>query len=472
MTEDSQRRMRGYGPFQEGAEPPAQIAAASQAASMAAGNAAADQPIPDRRGTQPAGALDPGRAADSPHDGAQLMSPGPSEAPRLTAPVGPHFTGPAAPHADGRPFAGDAANGRPVTDDGFDSMGLPPSSGGPYFTGSAAPQSADTGLDAMGLARAKAGPHFTAQPGAQPITGDSTGLPPTSGGPRFTAQPTTGDLTAPPPTSGGPYFTAQPTGDFPAPPPTSGGPYSAGLQPTSGDPYSPQGGYPAPGRRIEPSPPPQRSRLLIGILAGLAAGLLLFGTGGYVVGQSRVAKPVPAPSTPEPTPSDELGVFEQSQVALNQTHFPSEQLATLSQGWLPRLSSCLRDGETGGPSLNAGEKARVRCTLSGMSVIFVEYASIVDRDKAQVKALGQNVDARALTPGVGAATQRAAPSGRTTGNYVEYAYKLTEGGNTRTVAGIWWDDARTPTAAYLLAYWADGVGQSWEPMRDLWSRYA
>ena len=61
---------------------------------------------------------------------------------------------------------------------------------------------------------------------------------------------------------------------------------------------------------------------------------------------------------------------------------------------------------------------------------------------------------------------------RTEGNYVEYAYRLTERGTTRTVSGLWWDDAQAPVAGYLLAYWKDGVGESWAPMRDLWSRYA
>jgi hypothetical protein len=37
---------------------------------------------------------------------------------------------------------------------------------------------------------------------------------------------------------------------------------------------------------------------------------------------------------------------------------------------------------------------------------------------------------------------------------------------------MWWDDARTPVAGYLLAYWKEGLGEKWEPMRDLWSRYA
>jgi hypothetical protein len=107
-----------------------------------------------------------------------------------------------------------------------------------------------------------------------------------------------------------------------------------------------------------------------------------------------------------------------------------------------------------------------------MSVIFVEYVDVAGRDKARVKVLGENVDARTLTPGVGATVQRPAPSGRTTGNYVEYAYKITEQGRARTVSGLWWDDAQTPTAAYLLAYWTEGMGESWAPIRDIWTRYA
>jgi hypothetical protein len=107
-----------------------------------------------------------------------------------------------------------------------------------------------------------------------------------------------------------------------------------------------------------------------------------------------------------------------------------------------------------------------------MTAIFVEYTSAAARDKARVTTLGQNVDARTLTPGVGPATEKAAPSGRTSGNYVEYAYRLTENKATRTVSGLWWDDAQTPVAAYFLAYWKEGVGESWAPMRDIWARYA
>ncbi|MEV6848048.1 hypothetical protein [Actinoplanes sp. NPDC051411] len=212
---------------------------------------------------------------------------------------------------------------------------------------------------------------------------------------------------------------------------------------------------------------------MIGLVAGLVAGLLVFGIGGFFAGRATAPAAAPKPKAgPTASPTGKLGVFEQSQVVLNQPHFAGTGLVGLSQGWLPFISSCSRSGEPGGPKLNAGEKARVRCTLNGMSAFFVEYNSIADRDSARDNTLKQNVDARTLTPGAAAATQGPAPSGRTTGNYVEYAYKLTEGGVTRPVAAIWWDDAQLPVAGYLLAYWKEGLGESWDPMRDLWARYA
>jgi len=223
------------------------------------------------------------------------------------------------------------------------------------------------------------------------------------------------------------------------------------------------------GRRIEPSPPPDRGRLIVGIVAGLVAGLLVFGTGGWFAGRATAPK---SATTVASSSAPRLGVFEQSQVALNRPHFTSTGLAAIADGWLPYLSSCGRNGEHGGPRLNPGEKSRVRCTLDGMSAMFVAYGSVSDLDAARAKTLGQNVDARTLTPGVATATQRPAPSGRTSGNYVEYAYKVTEGGTVRPVAGLWWDDGHTLAAAYLLAYWKEGLGEKWQPMRDLWSRYA
>ena len=270
---------------------------------------------------------------------------------------------------------------------------------------------------------------------------DAYGLPvsPTSGGGRFGMEPVPGD----------PF----------------------GVEPVPGDPFGFDTSM-SRGPRIEPSPPPQRGKFLLGAVTGLLAGLLVFGVGAFFVG--RLTAGPGDPAAPQPvgaSAAPSLGVYEQSQVVVNQAKFAGA-LAPLTQAWLPYLSGCDRSGAAGGPGLNRGEKTRVRCRFDGMSVVFVEYASIADRDKARVKILSQNVDARTLTPGVGAAGERAAPSGRTSGNYVEFAYTVDENKRKQTVAGIWWDDAATPVAAYMLGFWQTGVGESWAPMREVWARYA
>lgn len=58
-----------------------------------------------------------------------------------------------------------------------------------------------------------------------------------------------------------------------------------------------------------------------------------------------------------------------------------------------------------------------------------------------------------------------------TGNYAEYAYPASSGERAgQVVAGVWWDGDRSPVAGYLVAYWDEGLGQSSEPLRDLWHR--
>jgi hypothetical protein len=347
---------------------------------------------------------------------------------------------------------------------GHDQYGLDPAStsgGSERFGSSSRP--APGGLDQYGL-----------DPAPNSGAPDRFGLDPTphSGGPSpFNADPA--------PISGAPDrfgldpapHSGRPNPFNADPAPISGAPDRFGLDPApAGDPYG-FGSAVNRGPRIEPSPPPQRNRLIIGLIAGLLAGLVVFGAGGYFLGRSTgSAAPDPAP-TAEPSAAPSLGVYEQSQLALNQAKLTGA-LAPISHAWLPHLSTCVRNGDPGGPSLNKGEKTRVRCRFDGMSVIFVEYPTVAERDKARVKTLSQNVDARTLTPGVGPAADRAAPSGRTTGSYVEYAYTVTENNRKQTVGGIWWDDAQTPVAGYMLAYWKDGVGESWAPMREVWTRYA
>ncbi|MFI5491162.1 hypothetical protein [Actinoplanes sp. NPDC051859] len=218
-----------------------------------------------------------------------------------------------------------------------------------------------------------------------------------------------------------------------------------------------------------PTPKQPRSRFVIPILAGLVVGLLLFGTGGWFLGRSNAPDPDPTPTVvaqPTPTPSAS-GVYERSQISINRPKFAG-LLSPVAEGWLPHISGCARNGDKDGPALNKGERVRVRCEMDAMSVVFVEYATFADRDKARNVVIGQAHDAASFAPGVEPSGERVTPSGRVNGYYAEHAYRADD----RTVAGIWWDNSRTPVGAYLLAYWKEGVDEKWEPIRDIWSRYA
>ncbi|GAA2473600.1 hypothetical protein [Winogradskya humida] len=223
------------------------------------------------------------------------------------------------------------------------------------------------------------------------------------------------------------------------------------------------------GPRIEPTPRQPKGRFILPALAGLVVGLLLFGTGGWFLG--RAMSDGSGGSTVADKPATggnrNLGPYESNQVALNAPKFSGE-LTTIADGWLPRLSNCSRSGDKDGPTLANGEKVRVRCQFDAISMFFIEYNTPADRDRARVSSLGQNVDARALTPGVADAGSRKTPSGRTEGNYIEYAYQV----DGRTVAGLWWDDYATPVGAFMLAYWDKDMGQKWDGVREVWGNCA
>jgi hypothetical protein len=493
VTEDSPSRTRGYGSFDEGAEPTAPIPAQPTGAEQQA----------DAEST-PAGG-DPAGGHGAPFPGATVdrsesVTPGdvnvpPSAQNGVTPPASaPSGSSPAAP-----------AYAQAGNSDASQQIPAQPSYGHsfPAVPGASTPDQGAVVAYPQPMPEQQPMPHpqqptTQPQPQQQPVPQQPVPqqpvpphpVTPTGVNPHATyPDPTSAFPASGAPSSGAPSsaFPASgvPVSGTPATSPVSGNPAtgSPAYGPFQSDNYSWDSAPASPppyefssfsGRRIEPSPPPDRSRLVMGLIAGLVAGLLVFGVGGFFAGRATGGKAAPkvtATATASPA-AGKLGVFEQSQLTLNQPHFAGTGLVTISQGWLPYLSSCSRSGEPGGPALNPGEKARVRCTLDGMSAIFVEYDSIAARDKARVKTLSQNVDARTLTPGVGAAAQRSTPSGRITGNYVEYAYKLTEGGVTRPVAAVWWDDAQTPVAGYLLAYWKEGLGESWDPIRDLWARYA
>jgi hypothetical protein len=420
-------------------------------------------PLTYPQGTQPGGDQTSitRPVASSASDGAAAPAP----ANEVTSGASPIQSGGA---GDYGPFHGGAdqvggSYGPPIsgTDPVYgDPSANPAAVGDPAY--SAAPTSgADPGQTYGAMPTAGATPTSGADPayGAAPISGagpsPTYGAMPTSGAGPTPAYGTT-------PTSGGPGPTS-------SPPSWSATDATSGPTPDSYG-FSVSPSY-NPGPRIEPTPKQPKSRLLLPALAGLLTGLVIFGTGGWFLGRSTAdpATPAPTQSTSAPIdPKATLPPYEQNQVTINQPKFTGP-LAPVARGWLPHLSGCQRNGEKDGPVLNKGEKTRVRCEMDAMSVIFVEYATIADRDKARVKTLGQNVDARTLTPGAaGAAVERATPSGRSNGNYVEYAYQA----SGKTVAGIWWDDSATPVAAYLLAYWKEGTGEKWEPMRDVWARYA
>ena len=417
-----------YGPFQGGGNAGMPMSYESQPTSGPTGVTPGSDPVGPADvtpGGSPAGLPygAPGPVYGSPGSGAPVYNTGPTyeEPPSWQTPEHSSPTsGAAHPHT---PISGTGAGAGPVSGAG---------------TGAGAGPLSGVGTGA--------GPTF----GAGPISGAGAGA---GAGAGFTFGPG--------PTSGA---GAGPTS---SPPSWSATDPISGSTPTP-DPF----GFPySPGPRIEPTPKPPKSHTLIPALAGLLAGLVIFGTGGWFLGTSTSTTPDPVTppqaSAPASAPAA-LPPYEQNQVAINQPKFTGP-LPPVAQGWLPHLSGCSRSGEKGGPTLAKGEKSRVRCEMDAMSVIFVEYRTVADRDKARVKTLGQNVDARTLTPGVGEAVpQRATPSGRVNGNYVEYAYQT----SGRTVSGIWWDDSATPVAAYLLAYWKEGTGQKWEPMRDVWTRYA
>lgn len=226
-----------------------------------------------------------------------------------------------------------------------------------------------------------------------------------------------------------------------------------------------------PPRIVPSSPRPTGSRLVTGLLVGLLVGLVLFGSAGYLAG-ANLAHPAPAashaPNAPTATATG-LPVFERNQLALNRDKVKGD-LALLASSWLPYLSSCVNSEEKGGPKLNAGEAFRVGCKYGGVSVTFVQYASVSDRDKSRARRVQWNTDAKQTMPGVADPTDKRTTSGNTHGNYLEYGFKSSD--DSRVLAGLWWDNTDTPVAAYLVADWHDVLGENWAPLRDLWQRYS
>jgi hypothetical protein len=222
--------------------------------------------------------------------------------------------------------------------------------------------------------------------------------------------------------------------------------------------------------RIEPSPP-RKPRLGLGILIGVLAGLLVFGTAGYFVGRAMAPEAKAQPTTsPTPRPTGSLPAYEAGQLELNRKKFTGD-LATIAEPWLASVGGCSNSADQFGPKLDAGEQTRVFCELNNLSVFFVQYKSMADRDTKRATRQKQNSDAQALTPGAAGPSQKTTPSGKATGNYIEYAYRGGSGNQARTTSGIWWEMDKAPVAAFIEVYWSD-IGEKWDPLRDVWQRYS
>jgi hypothetical protein len=220
-----------------------------------------------------------------------------------------------------------------------------------------------------------------------------------------------------------------------------------------------------------------RSRPPVGALVlGLLLGLILFGSTGYVVGARAADSTVDtapaavggagdpsASGSPAPAPS----ATEDARTATNR-RVVGPALASLTESWLPALADCISSSEAGGPVRQQGEQYRVLCAVNTIGVYFVQYGSAADLSKVRTTRQKQNADAARIAPGAARiAAERSGASGRTTGRYIEFAYRV--GG--RTMNGIWWDDTASATAAYVETQWTDGA-DGWRPLRDIWERYS
>ncbi|MER7275132.1 hypothetical protein ABT369_11785 [Dactylosporangium sp. NPDC000244] len=225
----------------------------------------------------------------------------------------------------------------------------------------------------------------------------------------------------------------------------------------------------------EGSAPSSGSRLWLGVLIGVLAGLLIFApTGWYVGGQlfGSAAKDGPGPVAPSASAQPGLGVYESTQLRLNKTLFNGE-MATMAEPWLPYISRCTKaGGEGGGAKLPQNEQLRITCQLGNMQVFFVEFKSAADREAELTTRKQQNGDAAQLAPGAAAPGQKTGTAGKNTGDYVEFAFKPAAAGSS-SYAGIWWDRQGSDVlAARIEVAWVSGAEEKWDSLRDVWQRYS
>ncbi|MET8310102.1 hypothetical protein [Micromonospora sp. NPDC005173] len=264
--------------------------------------------------------------------------------------------------------------------------------------------------------------------------------------------------------------------------PVSGQPVSAPPQPVSGMPTSPAASQtpatppandpalPSPaaydpfagtGRRIAPVRPEPKRHSWLYVVGALVLALVT-GTAGFFVGSAGGDDDGP----PSPSASASLAPYEATQFSINSAIFEGE-LAPLAKPWLSRIGGCVSYNGPGAPKLPADEKQHVFCDHSGAWLHFVLYPGKTQKDSARKFRLGLNLSGGALAPGLREATRTTGGVSNTAGSYVEYAF---DGGDGRTICGLWWDPDDTNGAFYVETLCEEGIAGNWDALRDLWRR--
>lgn len=255
-------------------------------------------------------------------------------------------------------------------------------------------------------------------------------------------------------------------GDVPALPP-GGTPAVAPVPPISSAPAE----FSSSARRVTGLE--LRSRLAY---LGLAlTAIVVLATGAAIV---RVAWPsgsvsrrtAPAPISPSADHAAKAGgAFGQRQAAANRSRFRDQEASEFAEPWLSRVGDCTADTGVGGPRPGVGEASRTRCAAGIITTYWISYRSIADRERALARNRQHATAAWQLTPGASSSPGRERPGDSRVAQYVEYAYVIPTGQRAgQIVAAIWYSDPVQPVAGVFLAYWSDGLGSSWEPLRDFW----
>ena len=211
-----------------------------------------------------------------------------------------------------------------------------------------------------------------------------------------------------------------------------------------------------------------RTRLLT-TCAAVAVGILLAAV-GYVAGHQTREAPATTASAAAPAALDS---YAERQRAVNVARVPPGDLSAFAEPWMATVSDCRAHTDTSGPALADGEQARIQCNAGVATLYLVSYRTVEDKTKARTRYVSQAAAASSLAPQPSPPAQRATPSGKNTGWYIEYAYKVPAGDRAGdVVVSTWWENEQTLAAGYLVAYWNDGLAARWKPLRDLWRRHS